>query len=92
MHDGELDGYREFALRALNSPDAWQTHQVSMTFVERQVDPNRKIWFDIRPGSPPLVTVWVPTVEPHRMNPFVVFEFDHSTHTLKGIALGSINR
>jgi hypothetical protein len=91
IQEGEIDGYRSVALRALNSPEAWRQHQQLMTFVERPVDANRKTWFDIQPGNPPIVTVWVPTVETNRINPFVVFRFDHSTHTLKGIALGSIN-
>lgn len=91
MQDGEVEGYRVMAFRALNSPDAWRQHQLLMTFEERQIDLNRKTWFDIRPGTPPIVSVWVPTTETNRSNPFVVFEFDHSTHTLKGIGLGSIN-
>jgi hypothetical protein len=79
------------ALRALNSPAAWRQHQILMTFAERQVDVNRKAWFDIRAGNPPIISVWIPTTETDRANAFVVFEFDHSTHTLRGIGLGSLN-
>lgn len=91
MHDGEIEGYRAIALRALNSPDVWHQHQLLMPFVEREVDSSRKIWFDIRAGTSPVISVWVPTTETNRINPFVVFEFDHSSHTLKRIALGSVN-
>jgi hypothetical protein len=91
MQDGEIEGYRAMALRALNAPEAWQQHQILMTFVERPVDVNRKAWFDIKAGSPPIISVWIPTTETNRANAFVVFEFDHWTHSLKGISLGSLN-
>ncbi len=91
MQDGEIEGYHAMALRALNSPDAWHQYQLLTPFAERQVDTGRKAWFDLRPGTPPVVTVWIPTTETNRTNPFVVFEFDHSTHTLNGVALGSLN-
>lgn len=91
FQEGEIEGYHAMAVRALNSPEAWRKHQVLMTFTERHVDTSRKTWFDIRAGDPPTVTVWIPTTETDRINPFVVFEFDHSAHTLKGIGLGSVN-
>lgn len=91
FQDGDIEGYHAMALRALNSPEAWRQHQVLMTFTERHVDTSRKTWFDIKAGDPPTVTFWIPTTETNRVNPFVVCEFDHSSHTLKSIALGSVN-
>ena len=89
IREGEIEGYHAMALRALNSQDAWHKHQLLMPFVERQVDSSRKAWFNIRAGTPPIMTVWVPTTETNRPNPSVVFEDGHSAETLKGIALGT---
>ncbi len=91
LQDGEIESYQAMALRALNSPGAWRQHQALMTFTERKVDANRKAWFDIRPGAPPIVTVWIPTTETDRTNPYVVFVFNHWTHALQAVTLGSIN-
>ena len=89
--DGELAGYRDIAIKALGSPLAWRKHNSALsTFVDRSVDPSREIWFDVTPGDPPCVMVWVPTEETNRPGPFVVFEFDQWSHGLKSIAEGSL--
>ena len=89
LQAGDIERYHAMALHALSAPEVWGQHHVVMPFTERNVDDSRKVLFNIMIGHPPIVAVWIPTTETNRINPFVVFEFDHASHELKTIGLGS---